>query len=584
MIPKVIHLTYAGGKLPPLYRQCIRRAKKLHAAWQFKIYDDAAARQVLEQQMPVLLPVYDGYPTAIQRADMFRVVVVYLFGGFYLDMDMYCHTPLDELCHFQLVLAEEKVLSEEECGALGHLHRSRIANYMFGSMPQHPFWPTLLNAMIARYRTAVSSERDILETTGPGLLTDIYHQSAALKEQIWLLRNPGTPCINECCGGLSCHFGTYASHYHGGSWRWQHQQQHRAAGVPAVVDTAAAAAVLEEHLQRNLDRFRRQSGALYVLEAYTSGEGHYDGLTTIYNRVKNLGEVLPDTHNVSDQKILVCGIPFLYEKQLSAANTNILFTTFESDRLPAYWIESINRHYHHCIVPHEAIAGVFRKSGVRVPLQVMHQGFTRYTPMPAQQHTFNIGFMGVPVRRKNLSRLYKACKMLQRKKIPGIQLHVHVSVMYEWVDDLEFDRMRADPMVRWTTGKYDHQEMSAWYANLSCYVFPSSGEGWSFTPRESMFLGIPTIISPIPVHQELLDSGFCYAMRRRGSEKAAFGVERHGKWACIREKDIAAAITQVHKNYDACSAAARRGADWISGQWKNEELQEDLRLLVSSLV
>ncbi len=41
----------------------------------------------------------------------------------------------------------------------------------------------------------------------------------------------------------------------------------------------------------------------------------------------------------------------------------------------------------------------------------------------------------------------------------------------------------------------------------NCYAYPSSGEGWSFTPRESLFLGVPTVVSAIPVHAELRAPG-----------------------------------------------------------------------------
>ncbi|MEZ4548823.1 MAG: hypothetical protein R3B51_14430 [Thermodesulfobacteriota bacterium] len=65
-------------------------------------------------------------------------------------------------------------------------------------------------------------------------------------------------------------------------------------------------------------------------------------------------------------------------------------------------------------------------------------------------------------------------------------------------------------------GDVDEDGTSEWYAGLSCYVFPSSGEGWSFTPRESLYLGIPTLITDIPVHDELVRSGYYKRLFRRG--------------------------------------------------------------------
>lgn len=58
--------------------------------------------------MPEILKIYDSYERDIQRADIFRLIVVYLYGGFYMDLDMLCLRNMDDLCNNRLVLGEEK--------------------------------------------------------------------------------------------------------------------------------------------------------------------------------------------------------------------------------------------------------------------------------------------------------------------------------------------------------------------------------------------------------------------------------------------------------------------------------------------
>lgn len=330
----------------------------------------------------------------------------------------------------------------------------------------------------------------------------------------------------------------------------------------------------------------KKSEKIIALETYSVSEGSYDGLTILHGQVRGIGEPWSDTSQVSGQKVLVSGIPFLYEERLSPRNTNVLFTTFESDRLPDFWVDSINRSYHHCLVPHAEIASVFRNSGVKIPVVVIPQGFSRLIRRQergVRDGAFLLGFLGVPVRRKNLPKLYAACQALKAEKIRELELAVHVSSWYEWVDEREFLEMRSDPMVKWTTGRYDDRQLAEWFYSLSCYIFPSSGEGWSYTPRESLYLGIPTILSDIPVHRELIERRHCRTIRAGGKESADFDGRSYGQWACIDERDIAEAIEDVYLHYSYYLQAAAEGADWIADKWHFDEVRAQVSAFITAL-
>ncbi len=125
--------------------------------------------------------------------------------------------------------------------------------------------------------------------------------------------------------------------------------------------------------------------------------------------------------------------------------------------------------------------------------------------------------------------------------------------------------------------------ISEWYAKLSCYVFPSSGEGWSFTPRESLYLGIPTLITDIPVHGELVSSGYYKVIPVSGSEQAEDLGEICGEWNTISVKDIREAIADVYSNYGMHLVTALQGAAWIENKWTNESSQQRLLEFMRSL-
>jgi mannosyltransferase OCH1-like enzyme len=223
-IPKIIHLICAAQTPPARYAVFIDKMKQLHPSWEFNIWDDERALSIVQEYFPELEAMYTAYTLPVQRADILRVIVTYLMGGFYMDLDMLCLKNLDSLCANELVLGVEKTLTWEECVIFGHRYNVRIANYMFGSRPRHKFWLDFLVAAKARAGLVIHGEADVLETTGPGLLTKVFHEKGYRHRNITLLSNEEKPC-RKACGPASCHFGDYAVHLHMGSWRWEDSNQ-----------------------------------------------------------------------------------------------------------------------------------------------------------------------------------------------------------------------------------------------------------------------------------------------------------------------------------------------------------------------
>jgi mannosyltransferase OCH1-like enzyme len=220
-IPKLLHQINETKNLAPMFRPYQRQLLKIHPGWDYHLHDNIDMRNTLGRYFPSLVPIYDNYPFNVQRADLFRLVIVYVMGGFYVDLDVDCLNELDSLTAFNCVFGEEKTLTRTEAQALGHRDLLRVGNYMFGSSPGHPFLLRVVEEMVKRARTRITTENDILETTGPGLLTTVYHDNKKAYRDIVLLRNKDRKCLSPNCSGASCHFGKYANHHHIGSWRRQ---------------------------------------------------------------------------------------------------------------------------------------------------------------------------------------------------------------------------------------------------------------------------------------------------------------------------------------------------------------------------
>lgn len=220
-IPPIIHLSVKDKALTGLSKFFLDQIKLQHPLWQIFIYDDENIDTFMHQHFPELIKDFYLFPHTIQRLDVFRMLVVYNFGGFYMDMDMLCMKSLNDLLQHKIIFAVEKTLTTTDMKLLRHTYAERIANYMFGSIAHHPFLLDFAKHALRNAGLPVNSENDILESTGPGLLTNFFHENSKHYQDIYLLRNDAHHCLKKCTHQPSCHFGHYAAHYHLGSWRWQ---------------------------------------------------------------------------------------------------------------------------------------------------------------------------------------------------------------------------------------------------------------------------------------------------------------------------------------------------------------------------
>ena len=584
-IPKIIHQTCKNPtELSPELAPFVERAAALHPGWEHRLYGDAECRAAVERIFPALLPLYDASPP-IQKTDIFRVVAVYGDGGFYLDTDVECRHPLDSLCEFRAVFGEELTLSPDEAARRGLESPLRIGNYAFGSEPGHPFLLEILEGMAERAGRAIAAEEDILESTGPGLVTAVYAGRGARCKDVVILRNFDRMC--QICRTVSCHFGNYAVHAHVGSWRWEdgRVEPDTGPGVPRRISGAELDAFRSE-IELRKGNGKGPDGEIILLDVY-GDDPPFDGLSTVFVRAAALFRKERDTSGMSGKKVLMAFMAGDHEVKLSPRNTNVIYTTYETTRIPSIWARQINAHYSRCIVPHSYVKNTFEASGVKAPIEVIHQGFTRLRRLPeqargAEKGIVRIGFLGVPYARKNLFKLYQACADLV-KEIPGLRLAVHSSLLFDHLWTKEVVLIANSPFVEWTQGTLDMDGISEWYARLSCYAFPSSGEGWSFTPRESLYLGIPTLITDIPVHDELVSSGYYKIIPVSGVEETEALGEICGEWNTVSVKDIREAIADVYSNYGMHLVRALQGAAWIENMWTNESSQQRLLEFMRSL-
>ncbi|NJD18747.1 MAG: hypothetical protein FIA95_05625 [Gemmatimonadetes bacterium] len=218
-IPRILHQTWTSERLPPAFRACQESWRRHHPGWEYRFYDDGACRRVVEEGFPSLLVLYDACPHAVQRADIFRYLVVARDGGLYADMDVECLRNVEPLLEGRrAVFGVEDRLTRRRTRRLNLRHAERIANFIFAAEPGHPFFRVLVDRGAA-LPGGWDMEEVVLETTGPGMLTDLvqaHREGMGLTvppRDCWAPRDLWPPRL------FPFNRRVYARHHFAGTWK-----------------------------------------------------------------------------------------------------------------------------------------------------------------------------------------------------------------------------------------------------------------------------------------------------------------------------------------------------------------------------
>jgi hypothetical protein len=170
--------------------------RELHAGWTYEFWDDARFEALIRKEFPELLSTYRGM-SGIKRADVARLAVMAVHGGVYLDLDVQCIHPLDDLLESAEATGVGVILGEEN-----HVHAALlesqqggaiVSNAVLISVVGHSFWRKVIKEI--RLVNSLSSSltgcgSDPVECTGPRLLERLTWRSVSDKDHGVIVRLP----------------------------------------------------------------------------------------------------------------------------------------------------------------------------------------------------------------------------------------------------------------------------------------------------------------------------------------------------------------------------------------------------------
>ena len=99
MIPKIIHQTWKTDELPPIMKYIYNENVKLlkSKGYEFKLWSDKEITELINNYYPDFFEIYSFARTGVQRGDISRIIIIYHYGGIYIDLDVLVMRDFAEL-------------------------------------------------------------------------------------------------------------------------------------------------------------------------------------------------------------------------------------------------------------------------------------------------------------------------------------------------------------------------------------------------------------------------------------------------------------------------------------------------------
>lgn len=194
-IPKTLYVSVKDkDKLGADTPSSVDKCKTLNPGYKIKIMGDTERMAVVEQHTPLLMPVYEKLkPT--ERNDFWSYLMLYLYGGWYIDHDVHCFKPFDDFkASFnntaRAIIGLEAVVPEANRNAIGFCCPVQYCHWVMGSVPGHTLFGHVVDLMLDVQAIAAADPESAagkqignpIMTTGPGILTKAVEHFMALHD------------------------------------------------------------------------------------------------------------------------------------------------------------------------------------------------------------------------------------------------------------------------------------------------------------------------------------------------------------------------------------------------------------------
>lgn len=183
-IPRCLYQTYPDpAQLPAVLSANIRHLQRLNPDWQYRLFSDADINRFIAQEYPALVGYYAQISAAYgaAKADFFRYLLIYRYGGVYIDIKSTINKPLSStiqpadrflLSNWREWHAQAGYKGWGKYWELAHVEDGEFQQWHIVSVAGHPYLRAVILALLRNikhyhpYWFGVG-KLGVLRTTGP---------------------------------------------------------------------------------------------------------------------------------------------------------------------------------------------------------------------------------------------------------------------------------------------------------------------------------------------------------------------------------------------------------------------------------
>jgi mannosyltransferase OCH1-like enzyme len=182
-VPKIIHMTCKDkNNMKDLYKKTLESWQHHHPEWDIRVYDDSDMFNFIKDNYSSdIVDKVNSFKKLIFKIDIFKLLVLYKYGGIYTDMDVECIQNFDSLL---ADIDEPVILGYGPAGNNNGMYaRIKLVEcaVMIGK-PGHKFWMDFVDS-ISPYVEG-TKENNPVHITGPLAITrfiENYSDKASIK-------------------------------------------------------------------------------------------------------------------------------------------------------------------------------------------------------------------------------------------------------------------------------------------------------------------------------------------------------------------------------------------------------------------
>jgi len=188
-IPKIIFQTWKTHDVPDQWKNAQLSVKEKNKDWKYVLLSDEDNLEIVKKNFPNFLSYYINFKYNIQRADAIRYMVLYLYGGVYLDLDYESIKP------FGTIILE----NGKEVGLIKSSNIDCITNSFLCSRKGSNFWLKCIEEMKKPYKWwYLTKHLKIMYSTGPLMVDRVYRKNKQ-KIQLLEIKVPCSVCDIDNC-------------------------------------------------------------------------------------------------------------------------------------------------------------------------------------------------------------------------------------------------------------------------------------------------------------------------------------------------------------------------------------------------